>query len=770
MTTFSAPPVHVSGGPVVATPVDDRLNRNARSLIASSVLTSVFGFAFWILAARSMSAADVGTGSAVVAALVLLGNMSTLGLRNALPRFLPAARANTARVIAWSYIACVTTALLLGVVFVLGAGRWASELTSLRTSPAAQVLFVVAVAVWTVFILQDAVLVGLRTATWVPAENLSYALLKLGALVGLAAVGSWAIPIAWIVPALVLLIPLNLLIFGRLIPAHARLAPSIDDAPADWRRVGRFAAGDYVADVVRFIGAEGVVLIVLAHLGPAASAPLFFAITIAASLQLIGSNVMSAFVAEAAARPAHVDELLQRAALQITILVVPGALIAAAAAPLGLALFGSEFVDSGTPVLRLLLLAAIPGIALSVAVGQARYRRRVSHVVLLALAASIPPVVGAVFFVPQFGIVAVGWAMLIGQTVLAAVLLSTSLRGLLSSPRSAAVDVLLTMRTRIRQQRRSRAAATVFDELDATRGEGPALWPRSVIATEADSVVARVDGDSPRIVKVALSAASSHGLERHATAIEAMRTAAAGRPAQNLVPELLEIGTCLSQTYLVESACPGGRTDVADEATMGAVAGAMGTLHRATARPQQPGDDLVFNVVTLPCRTLLADSRLARHRDTIERLAATLAEALERRELVVARTHGDCWLGNVMVDRTLNPPIVTGVVDWEDSLETGLPEVDMAHLWLSEHPKGIAAGTLSAFIAGRFEDYVEACGKTPLNRDLPASLVVTLAWLAHVANGLERSSTFSLGRLWVSRNVTPVLDLLHEVGPERVIR
>ena len=124
---------------------------------------------------------------------------------------------------------------------------------------------------------------------------------------------------------------------------------------------------------------------------------------------------MSAFVAEAAARPAHADELLRRAAKHITVLVVPGALVAAAAAPLALALFGSDFVESGTPVLRLLLLAAIPQIALSLAIGQARYRRRVSDVVMLAMAASLAPVIGAAFFAPTYGIVAVGWAVLIGQ-------------------------------------------------------------------------------------------------------------------------------------------------------------------------------------------------------------------------------------------------------------------------------------------------------------------------------------------------------------------
>lgn len=210
--------------------IDDRLNRNASSLIASSILTSVFGFTFWVLAARTMSTADVGTGSAAVAALVLLGNMSTLGLRNALPRFLPTARANTVGVIGWSYAASIATAIIVGAVFVIGAGLWADELTSLRDGIAARLLFVTAVAVWAVFVLQDSVLLGLRTAPWIPAENLAYAITKLAMLVTIAAVGSWALPIAWIVPALALLLPLNWLIFGRLVPKQALLAPAGDDA------------------------------------------------------------------------------------------------------------------------------------------------------------------------------------------------------------------------------------------------------------------------------------------------------------------------------------------------------------------------------------------------------------------------------------------------------------------------------------------------------------------------------------------------------------
>lgn len=757
-------PSRANGGPVD----DDRLNRNAMSLVAGSVVTSLLGFAFWILAARTMSTAAVGTGTAFVAALVLLGNMSTLGLRNALPRFLPTMSSATGRFIGWSYAAATATAVAVGTVFVLGADFWASELVGLRDNLLTQVLFVVAVAGWAVFVLQDSVLIGLRTATWVPVENLAYALAKLMLLLAIASVGSLALPIAWIVPAVAILVPLNVMIFRRLVPTAAHSRPMSTEL--EWRPVARFAAGDHFADIVRFLGAEGVVLIVLAHLGPESSGPLFFAITIAASLQLVSSNVMSAFVAEAAKRPGQADALLIRATGQITALIVPGALVAFAGAPLGLALFGQEFVDSGTTVLRLLLLAAIPQIALSLAIGLARYRRRMPHVLALTIGAAAGPIVGASVLVPRFGIVAVGWSMLIGNTILAVVLLATTLRSLVGSLPSATFEALLSMRLKIRQRRRFRAAATVFDELDSTRGDGAPLWPRKVIATEGDVVVAKVAGGSDLIVKVALSPEASRGLQRHATSTTAMRAATAGSLAQKLVPETLEIGTCLGQTYVVESACKGQSLDVLDAASMQSIAAALGDLHRATARPRRPEDDLVYTAVTVPCRVLQADPRLSEYRSVIDALATSLWQALTSRAIIVSRTHGDSWRGNVLVDSRFDPPVVTGVVDWENSEEVGLPEIDIAHLWLSEYPTGIAAGTLSAMVAGQISDLLGPTGRDLQNPRLPAAVVVTLAWLAHVSAGLERSSRFALGHFWLSRTVTPVLDLLEEVGPEQVIR
>ena len=141
------------------------------SLIASSIVTSGLGFVFWIVAARQFSSAQLGIGSAVITAMILLAEFAQLGLRTGLVRFVPTAGSGARQLIARSYGIAAGFALLGAVVFVVGIPLWAPALAALRASPQLITLFVFATACWVLFLLEDSVLVGLRLAPWVPVEN-----------------------------------------------------------------------------------------------------------------------------------------------------------------------------------------------------------------------------------------------------------------------------------------------------------------------------------------------------------------------------------------------------------------------------------------------------------------------------------------------------------------------------------------------------------------------------------------------------------------------
>ena len=745
---------------------DDRLTQNAAALVISGVLTSVLGFAFWVVAARVLSTDDVGTGTALVAALVLLANISSLGLRNAFPRFIPIAGATTARLVRRGYIVCASLAAVLAIGFAVGTPTWAPSLGLLHDHPFGAAGFVIAAAGWTIFILQDSVLTGLRRASWVPLENLVYAVGKIVLLVLVVSTGPWALLLAWAVPAIAVLAPLNVLLFKSLIPAHERRAAAAGrPTPSfDWRALTRFSIGEHAADVVKNFGSEGVILVVLAVAGSTQSAALFFGIMITSAIQLVTSNIVNAFVAETAARPAEIVTLLRRAAGHTIRLVVPAAVLGAIGAPIALSVFGSTYAENGTPVLRLLLLALIPQIVVSLAIGVARFERRVGLIFAIAVGTSIAPLSGALLLTDRYGVVAVGWAVLLGQSALALVLAGTVYRQL-------AMDVVPTglirrvvgVRDRINHRRRVRAVGSMLDELDAVHTTGLPLSRGARVRNSTDVVVVIVDHpEMPRVIKVALSPTAAYGLLDHAQALRGLHGAAAGDSdgALRLLPTVLEAGTAAGHSYLIETKCPGNRPLVADHGTMSAVAAALATVQRPTGVPTVVGDALIVSLVDDPIGILRADPRLAAYGPTLDLLRERLDVALRGQLVVTTRTHGDFWLGNVLAETVAGRVTVRGIIDWEDSQPVGLPEVDLAHLWLSTQHDGMACATLRCLDAVGLADALGSwIGPTP-NPTLHGGTVVLLAWLAHISAGLDRTSKFSLGRLWLHDNVEPVLDAL----------
>jgi hypothetical protein len=69
---------------------------------------------------------------------------------------------------------------------------------------------------WTVFILQDSVLIGLRASRWVPVENILYSLVKLALIPAFIVVSATeGILLAWLTPIVFLIIAVNWYLFKK---------------------------------------------------------------------------------------------------------------------------------------------------------------------------------------------------------------------------------------------------------------------------------------------------------------------------------------------------------------------------------------------------------------------------------------------------------------------------------------------------------------------------------------------------------------------------
>jgi O-antigen/teichoic acid export membrane protein len=403
--------------------VRDPLHRNGYALVASTFATSGLGAAYWAIAAHRYSAAQVGINASLISTMMFLTNLASLNFSDVLNRFVPVGGKRSSRLVLTSYAIALALGGVSATVFVLGLGIWSPWLRDTLHGPGLGVLYIAATMFWVVFVLQDAVLIGLRKATYVLVENVAFGIVKIVLLVVLAsALPKDGIFISWTLPLLAVVVAVNAVIFRGLMPRHvADESGAVEDV--DRRDVGKFLVADYVAAMAWTATIGLMPVLVLNMNGADASAYVYLTWTIAYTLYLVSRNMGMALTAEGARDPAHLHDHARAVLRSASRIIVPGALLLAAGAPLVLRVFGGGYASHGTALLRLLALSTIPAIVPSTFVSVARVQRRLAAMVVVTVLSTLPVLALAPLFLHWFGIAGVGVSWLLVQSAVAVVVL-----------------------------------------------------------------------------------------------------------------------------------------------------------------------------------------------------------------------------------------------------------------------------------------------------------------------------------------------------------
>jgi O-antigen/teichoic acid export membrane protein/aminoglycoside phosphotransferase len=756
------------------------LLRSGYALAVNTVGTAGIGAVYWLIAARMYPAADVGVNAAVISAMVFLAKMGQLNLGNALIRFAPAAGRATRRFVVGSYLFGAGAAGVVAAGFVLGLSWWAPELDVIRSHPLIVGWFIAATMAWAVFVLQDAALTGVRRATWVPVENLTYGIAKVALLIGFAflipQIGIFA---SWTVPLLLLLPFLNLLLLRRAIPAHletTRDRPTSFDAGA----VARFAAGDFFASLGWMATIDLLPVIVIGLAGAEANAYFFLAWTIAYTLFLISRSTGTALISEAALEPGRLRSHTRRVLMQTMWLIVPAAALLIAFAPLVLGVFGAEYAAGGTTVLRLLTLSAVPVVVISLYASVARVERRLRamgtlHGVLGAAVLGL-----SVVLIGPLGIAGVGWAWLGVTAVVAAVLLLTEMRlvwlpqALDSRPGKAAIGAARRIAAMLPGNGDSDDEALAI-AVGRVRGRNGPLAVVGRPVTELDLATATLGSsptDSVAIVKLARTRTASGSLLGEAAALRAIEGEGRLEGWPVAVPRLLGVGDVDGRAYTVQEHLDGvdGRTAVElgldPDLAMVRAARAAADLHRRTASRGLLDPACIARLVDDPIDVLEATGGHPlprRHLTALRRMRDRLREELSARPVVTSWVHGDYWLGNLLIGDGAE---ITGAVDWGGLDRDGLPDLDIMHLLLTTRSlrRSTELGTV-VVDALEVPEWSEAEANVlgmitgrPAGEPLPWQALVLLSWVHHIASNLRKSDRYRGKWLWSTRNVRHVLE------------
>jgi O-antigen/teichoic acid export membrane protein len=405
------------------------LFRSAYALILSTLATGVLGVAYWVVAARSYPPRALGEASAAISAMLMLSSFAQLNLFYGLTRFIPRAGRRTGALVGWAYVASAAAALVLATGFVILAPVLAPGLAFLHQGWLAASAFVVAVALWGVFALQDGVLTALRQASWVPIENALFGVAKLGLLLAFAPVfvdgGIFA---SWTIPVLLAIVPVNVLIFRRLIPRHRKAHG--DGEGFRLREISRFVAVDYTSSLLMQSYTGALPLIIVALLGAEANASFYVAYAFVAALDLVSINVATSLLVEGAHDEVRLREYTRRVLKRSTLLLAPAVAGFLLAAPYLPQLLGESYADDTPAVLQLLVLGSLPRMLNIVYMSTKRVERRVHRVVAVQAATSVVILALSFLLAPSMGVEGVALAWVCGHLAVAVCLLPWLVRTL----------------------------------------------------------------------------------------------------------------------------------------------------------------------------------------------------------------------------------------------------------------------------------------------------------------------------------------------------
>ncbi len=409
--------------------VRDPLYRSATALIASNAANGVLGLLYWIVAARLYSAGDVGRGGTGISALLVVSLLGWAGLHGTLVRFIPASGRGLSRLVRTSYLMASAVGLVAGVVFLLAIATFVEPLRFLTDSWG--LAFLAAIVVWCVFALQDGTLIGLRRAEWVPIENTVFGIVKIALLVAFAELGmnEWGIVASWTIGAALLVVPVNLFLFLKLLPSHAEANAGRTAGTAP--QLIRFSVGNHISQLL--IGLpDGLMPVIVLQLAGAQAAAFFYAPrTIILSLRQVTISIANALTAEGAADEPGFAALSRRAAIFSALIFLPLTLLLLVGGEPLLDLFGPEYAENGLTLLRLFAIGLLPLAFVSLYLAAARVRRQVGRLVALGVVwSSVALGLGAVL-IPEQGINGAGVAWLTAQVCTAFAAIAMSALGIL---------------------------------------------------------------------------------------------------------------------------------------------------------------------------------------------------------------------------------------------------------------------------------------------------------------------------------------------------
>jgi O-antigen/teichoic acid export membrane protein len=390
------------------------LLRNSVLIMATTVVNSLLGYAYWLVAARSFTAAEIGVASAVVGVMTIASVLSNMGAAPALIQRLPGrvdgpewSTTLSASLAGGFAIGCAA-----GVVLVAALPLLSSPLAAAASTTGWRVAIVAGVGLWTVSTVLDYAFIAERATGNMLARGCAFGLIKIPLLflpAGLAGGGALTIFVSWVAGSALS----SLIGVAILVPRLRRtFRPTLRGVGTELRAMTRLLLGNHVVTLGNMLPVYLLPVVVVTRLSPEDNAAFYVTWMLGGAFFMISSAIGSSLFAEGSCSEAQIGSKLALSLRVATGLLVPAMLLFLVAGDLMLSLFGGGYAEAGSVLLVVLTASAMPDAITNLYVAALRVEGRMQAAGALTVGMAATTLVLAWALLPELGIAGAGWAWL----------------------------------------------------------------------------------------------------------------------------------------------------------------------------------------------------------------------------------------------------------------------------------------------------------------------------------------------------------------------
>jgi len=400
------------------------LYSNAFYLMLNTAVMAFLGFFFWMIVARFYTEAEVGLGSAIIAAISLLSLISLVGLNISLIRFLPHSD-KPQELINSCYTLGGLTSVAVAGIFLAGLGFWSPALAFVNQNAIFASAFIIFTLLWTMSNLVNYTFIARRRAGFVLSKDSIFSVLKVPLpILFVVSFHAFGIVASWGIAVAVALV-VSIFLFLPKVQDSYKPVPTLKLSL--FKDIWRYSSGNYLANLFMACLPFILPLMVVNLLGAEQNAYFYVGWMMAGLLFAIPAAVSQSLFAEGSHFEDKLKENVARSLKFTYLLLVPAVIVLILVGKWLLLAFGQSYSLNALHLLWVLSLSSIPLALTHIYTSILRVTGRIKELMAIWGFIALVVILASYLIMPVTGIIGIGYVWLGVQAVVAIYILARRL-------------------------------------------------------------------------------------------------------------------------------------------------------------------------------------------------------------------------------------------------------------------------------------------------------------------------------------------------------